>query len=52
MIVIDYVATCEKRGEMLNFAEFVRIWLTANDLADNHPDLREEVILFVLVARA
>ena len=29
-LIIDYVAICDKRGEVLDFADFVPRWLTAH----------------------
>lgn len=32
-IIIDYVAICDRRGELLNFEDFVPLWITANEIA-------------------
>jgi hypothetical protein len=33
-LILDYVAICEKRGEVLNLADFVELWTAANHVAE------------------
>jgi len=33
--VIDYVAVCESRNEVLDFGEFIPLWVAANDIAED-----------------
>jgi hypothetical protein len=33
-LIIDYIVICDKRGQTLEFADFVRLWIVANEIAE------------------
>lgn len=33
-LIMDYVAICEKRGHLLEFEEFIPLWMAANEIAE------------------
>jgi hypothetical protein len=33
-LIVDYVLICEKRSELLDFGEFVALWVEANAIAE------------------
>lgn len=33
-LILDYVAICERRGELLDFPEFVELWKVAAEVAE------------------
>ena len=37
-LVLDYVWTCEKRGEVLNLAAFVPLWIAAHEAAQDRAE--------------
>ena len=48
-LILDYVYICEKRGEILDFGEFIELWTTANEIAEEtSPDAREAVLAGIL----
>jgi hypothetical protein len=41
-LIIDYIVICDKRGQILDFADFVQLWSVANEIAEEsvkHEDL-------------
>jgi hypothetical protein len=34
-LILDYVAICETRGEILDFAEFIALWIAANEITES-----------------
>jgi hypothetical protein len=35
-LIIDYIVICDKRGEILEFADFIPLWLAAHQRAEEH----------------
>ena len=35
-LILDYVYICENRGEILDFGEFIPLWLVANEITEEH----------------
>ena len=33
-LILDYVAICEKTGVLLDFGEFIPLWIVANEIAE------------------
>jgi hypothetical protein len=33
-LIIDYVVFCDKRGQILDVADFVQLWSVANEIAE------------------
>jgi len=33
-LIIDYIVICDKRGEVLDFTDFVPLWSVANQIAE------------------
>lgn len=33
-LVLDYAAICESRNELLNFEDFIPLWIEANQIAE------------------
>ncbi|HEX3067267.1 MAG TPA: hypothetical protein VHX14_01740 [Thermoanaerobaculia bacterium] len=33
-LIIDYIVICDKRGQILDLADFVRLWSVANEIAE------------------
>ena len=48
-LILDYVAICEKRGELLDFPDFIEPWKFATDVAEETaPEEREMVLSSIL----
>ena len=39
-LILDYVAVCESRNEILDFADFIPLWIEANEIAEERTDPR------------
>jgi hypothetical protein len=47
-LILDYVAICENRGELLDLEDFVDLWKAANDLAEEtEPQDRDKILLSI-----
>jgi hypothetical protein len=33
-LILDYVAICERTGVLLDFGEFIPLWIVANEIAE------------------
>jgi len=48
-LVMDYVAICERRSEVLDFGEFITLWTAASEVAEETtPEDRESVLASIL----
>jgi len=37
-LIIEYILTCDKRGEVLNFADFIPLWCASDQRAEERAD--------------
>lgn len=48
-LIIDYVAVCDKRGEILHFPSFLQLWKIATVVAEETaPEDRQMVLASIL----
>jgi hypothetical protein len=43
-LILDYTYICEKRGEVLDFEEFIDLWKFANEITEDVFDLSSRII--------
>jgi hypothetical protein len=44
-LILDYVAICDSRNELLDFADFIPLWIVANEIAEERTDSRERLLV-------
>jgi hypothetical protein len=50
-LILDYVAICEKRGELLDLGEFLELWKVATEIAEETAREDRDAVLAGLLSQ-